>query len=51
MRNKGNVKPFQQGRLELNNDMIFYYDTPLKAIVRKIRLIVVPLRFRKVVIS
>ena len=48
-RNKGYVKPFQQGRLDLDKIWISYYDTPLIARVRQLRLRVVPFKFRRVV--
>ena len=46
----GYVKPFQQGRLELENGLVSYYDNLRTSRVRKLRLIVVPVKFRKVVI-
>ena len=38
LRNSANVKPFQHGRLEMENYLISYYDTPLTARVRQLRL-------------
>ena len=46
LRNKGCVKPFQKGRLELDNVLISYYYTPKTAIVRQLRLIMVPVKLR-----
>ena len=48
--NKGYVKPFQKGRTELDNDLLFYYDTPCTYRVRKLRPIVAPIKFIQVVI-
>ena len=45
LRNKGYVKHSQQGRLDLDNVLIFYCDNPLTARVRQIRLRVVPVKF------
>ena len=45
LRNKGYVKPFQKGSLELDNGLISYYYTPHTASVKKLRLIVVPFKF------
>ena len=49
--NKGYVKPFQQGRMYLINELIYYYDTPHTPRIRQLSLIVVPVKFRQVVIS
>ena len=49
--NKGCVKPFQKGHLELDNGLISYYDTPRIARVIQLRLRVVPVKFIQVVIS
>ena len=43
--NKGYVKPFQKGRTELDNDLLFYYDTPCTYRVRKLRPRVAPIKF------
>ena len=51
LKNNGCVKPFQQGRLELYNGLIFYYNTPHIYRVRKLGLILVPVRFIRVVVS
>ena len=51
MINKGYVKTFKQGRLELDTGWISYYDTPCTARVKHLSLRVVPVKFRKVVIS
>ena len=51
MRNKGCVKPFQKGRLELDSSLISYCDTPSTARVRQLRLRVVPVKFIQVVVS
>ena len=45
------VKPFQKGCLELENFLIFYYYTPHTDRVRQLRLRVVPVNFRRVVMS
>ena len=37
--------------MELDNELISYYDTPCRARVRQIRLIVVPVKFIQVVMS
>ena len=51
MINKGYVKLFKQERLELENGLISYYDTPHAAMVRQLRLRVSPVKFRRVVMS
>ena len=51
LRKNGCVKPFQKGHLELGNGSISYYDTLLADRVRKLRLRVVPVKFRQVVMS
>ena len=48
---KGHVKPFHQRHLEFHNGLIFYHDTPHTARVRRLSLRVVPVKFRKVVMS
>ena len=50
-RKKGYVKPFKQGRLELYNILISYYDTPHTSRVRQLSLRVLPIKFRQVVMS
>ena len=45
------VKPFNQGRLEQDNGLITHYETSRTDRVRKIRLIVVPVKLRQVVMS
>ena len=45
------VKPFQKVRMELVNGLIFYYYTPHTSRVTQLRLIVVPVKFRLVVMS
>ena len=49
--NKGYAKTFHQGCLNLDDGLILYYDTPCTARVRKLRLIVVPIKFIQVVTS
>ena len=49
--NKGYVKNFQKGRLDMDNGLIYYYETPHTARVRQPRLRVVPVKFRRVVMS
>ena len=51
MRNKGYFKSFQQGHLEQDEGSILYYVIQCKAVVKQLRLIVVPIKFRQVVIS
>ena len=51
LRNKGCVKPFQQGHMELENGLISYYENPSTSSVRQIKLRVVPVKFRQVVMS
>ena len=45
LRNNGYVKPFHKRFLDLENELISYYDTPHTARVRKLRLRVVPVKF------
>ena len=47
----GCAKPFHQGHMDLENSLILYYETPHTARVRKLILVVVPFKFRQVVMS
>ena len=49
--NKGYVKSFQEGELELDNGLIFHYDIPSTSRVSKLRLRVLHVKFILVVIS
>ena len=49
--NKGYAKTFHQGCIYLDDGLILYYDTPCTARARKLRLIVVPIKFIQVVTS
>ena len=51
LRNKGYAKTFNQWRLYLDNGLISYHDTPRTARVRRLRRRVIPVKFRRVVIS
>ena len=51
LRNKGCVKPFQQGRLDLDNILISYYDTPRTSSFRQQMLRVLPVKFILLVMS
>ena len=48
--NTGYVKPFQHGRLDMENGLITYHETQHTDRVSKPRLKVVPVKFRQVVI-
>ena len=45
---KGSVHFFNQGRLKLDNGLIYYYDTPRTYMVRQLIIIVLPVKFRLV---
>ena len=51
LKNKGYVKPFKQGLLDLDNGLISYYDTPCTVRVRQLRPRLVPIKFKQVLIS
>ena len=51
LRNKCYVKTFQQGRLDIENVLISYYDTLHTDRVRQLRPRVAPVKFRRVVMS
>ena len=48
---KGYAKPFQKGRLELDNGLIYYYYTMHTVRVRQLSLRVVHIKFRQVIMS